>query len=189
MANDGEKSGERRGMPWRIVAWGTAALLLLLPLIAMRFTDEVNWTGFDFIFAAVLIGSVGLAFELAVKMTRSNAYRAAVGAALAAAFLIVWANGAVGMIGSEDNPFNLLFYGVIAVALVGTLAARFRPAGMARAMIVAAIAHGAVAVAGLSSDLRGGVVSAAFAGLWLISAALFGKAAREQLPAKAVTVT
>lgn len=182
MAKEAEKGGAR-GSPWRIAAWGIAALLLLLPLVAMQFSDEVHWTAFDFIFAGVLIGGVGAVFELAVRITRNSAYRAAVAAALAAAVLIIWANGAVGMIGDEDNPFNLLFGGAIAVALVGALIARFRPSGMARAMLAAAIAHVAVGLAGLPTDPLGGVVSAAFAGPWLLSAWLFRNAAREQAPA------
>jgi hypothetical protein len=168
-----------RGSRWRIAFWGAAALLLLLPAVAMQFTDEVKWTAADFVFAGALIGGVGLVFELAVRMTPDPFYRAGVAAALAASFLIMWANGAVGMIGSEDNPFNLLFYGVIAVALVGAVAARFRPAGMARIMGLAAAAHASVAIIGLFTDLRGGIVSTAFAGPWLLSAWLFRRAARE----------
>jgi hypothetical protein len=33
----------RRGSRWRLAIWGTAALILLLPLLAMQFTDEVAW--------------------------------------------------------------------------------------------------------------------------------------------------
>lgn len=180
MAGKPETSGGRRGSPWRIVGWGIAAFLLLLPLVAMQFTGEVNWTVGDFIFAGVLIGGVGGAFELTVRMSSNYAYRVAAGFALAAAFLIIWANAAVGMIGDEDNPYNLLFLGVIGLALIGAVAARFRPAGMALAMLAAAVAQVAVAVFGLSADLRGGVFSAMFAGLWLLSAALFAKAARDE---------
>lgn len=161
--------------PWRIAAWSGAGLILLMPLIAMQFTEEVRWTGPDFVFAGVLIGGVGLAFELAVRGTRNVAYRAAAVVALAAAFLTLWVNGAVGMIGSEDNPYNLLLLGVIALALVGSAAARFRAGGTARAMIVAAVAQAGFGVAGLAVDMRGGILSTAFAGLWLLSAALFGK--------------
>jgi hypothetical protein len=185
MAKEAENSGGGRRIPWRLVGWGIAALLLLLPLVAMRFTTEVNWDGEDFIFAGVLIGTVGLIYELTVRKTRNWTYRAGVAAALAATFLIVWANGAVGMIGSERNPYNFLFGGVILIALVGAIAGRFRPAAMALAMIAAAIAHAAVALGGLFTDVLGGVLSAAFAGLWLLSAALFRKAARDRKPARA----
>lgn len=169
-----------RGSPWRLAAWSIAALILLLPLVAMRFTTEVNWSVGDFVFAALLIGTVGLAFELTVRVTRGWARRGAVAFALAAFFLTIWANGAVGMIGSEDNPYNLLFFGVIAVALLGAIAARFRAAGMAVAMAAAAFAQVAIAVFGMSADLRGGIISAGFGGLWLLSAALFRKAAADE---------
>ena len=102
---------------WRIAGWSLAVLVLLTPFLAMQFTSGVNWTRFDFIFAAVLIGGVGLLFELTVRMSDNKAYRAAVGLALAAGLLTIWANGAVGMIGDEDNPLNLMFAAVLAIAL------------------------------------------------------------------------
>ena len=175
--------GRRGGHRWRIAAWGTAALLVLLPLVAMQFTAEVNWTLADFVFASVVIGTVGLLFELAVRMSRNMAYRAGVGLALAAAFLIVWANGAVGMIGDEGSGYTQLFYGVIGVALIGSVAAMFRPAPMALAMLAAGLAHLGVAAGGLSADPRGAGISAVFGGLWLLSAALFRLAARQQAAA------
>ena len=163
---------------WRIIGWGTAAALILTPLVAMQFTREVDWRASDFLFAMVLIGGVGAVYEVAVRRTRSPAYRAGVAFALAAAFLIAWANGAVGMIGPEDNSYNLFFYGVILVALTGAVIARFRPTGMARAMGAAAVAQAVVSGGGLYSDPRGGLFSLAFAGSWLVSAAFFGRAAR-----------
>jgi hypothetical protein len=163
----------------RTAGWSIAALLMLAPLVAMQISREVNWTASDFVFAGVLIGGVGLVFELAVRATRNLAYRAGAGAALAAAFLTIWVNGAVGMIGSEDNPYNLLFLGVVALAFVGALAAWFRAGGMARAMAVAAVAQACLGLTGLAADLRGGILSTAFAGLWLLSAMLFRKAARQ----------
>ena len=68
--------------PWRIVGWGTVAFLLLLPAVAMQFTDEVAWTGFDFAFAAAIFLSVGVPFEFAVRKSTSPAYRVACGLAL-----------------------------------------------------------------------------------------------------------
>jgi len=163
-----------------MAAWSIAALLLLLPLVAMQFTNEVNWTAGDFIFAGLLIGIVGATFELTVRVSRNHSYRAGVAFALAAAFLTVWANGAVGMIGNEDNPYNLFFLGVILLALVGAVIARFRPAGMAGAMAAAAVAQVAFAVGGMPADFRGAVFSAAFGGIWLLSAALFWKVGLDQ---------
>ena len=177
MANSGEVM-TKRANPWRIAGWSMVALLLLLPAVAMQFTSEVNWTASDFVFAAVLMCSVGAAFELAVRMSRDTAYRGGVGAALAAAFMIVWATGAVGMIGDEGDAFNVYFFAVILVALAGAAVARFRAPGMAAAMLVAGVAQIAVSLAGMTIDPRGGIVSAVFGCLWLLSAALFRESAR-----------
>ncbi len=180
MAKDAEVAGGRRGIPWRKVGWSIPALLLLLPLVAMQFTVEVNWTASDFIFAAVIFGSVGLAFEFIVRKSGSLAYRCGAAIALFAAFLNVWVNAAVGMIGSEDNPYNFVFGGVLLVAFTGVIIARFEPGGMARAMLVTAIAQAVAGAFGLATDMFGGVLSMGFAGLWLLAAALFRFAAREQ---------
>ncbi len=185
MAGASGTGSGRLGSPWRIAGWSTAALILLLPLIAMRFGDEVNWTESDFIFAGIMIGGTGILFELTVRLSRNGAYRAGAGFALAASFLIVWANGAVGMIGDEDNPYNLLFIAVIGMALLGAIVARFRAHGMAITMAIAAVAQVIVSCVGMSTDLRGGIFSAAFGGIWLLSAALFWNAARDQAAAAA----
>lgn len=173
-------NGGWRASPWRIIGWGTVALLLLLPLVAMQFTSEVQWTGSDFVFAAVLLGSVGFAFELIVRKSASLFYRGGAVMAVVAAFLTIWVNGAVGMIGSEGNPYNLLFGGVLLLALGGAILARFEAAGMARAMVVAAIAQAALAAFGWSADPLGAKCSMVFAGPWLLAAALFLAAARDR---------
>ena len=180
MADRVEDSGRRGWSPWRVAGWSIPVLLLMLPAVAMQFTSEVDWSLADFIFAAVLFGTVGLAFELIVRTSDSLAYRFGAGLAVVAAFLTIWVNGAVGMIGSEDNPYNLVFGGVLLIALIGSVLGRFRPAGMARAMAVAAIAQVVAGAAGLTTDARGAVLSMGFGGLWLLSAALFWNSAREQ---------
>lgn len=176
MAHGTEDGGSR----WRIAAWGTGAALVLLPLAAMPITEEVNWDLADFIFAGALVTGVGLAFELAVRVSDSKAYRAAVAFALGAAFLLIWANAAVGIIGSEDNPANQMYFGVLAVGLVGALIARFRPAGMAVALVAMAIGQVLIAVIALVAGLGfTGPITLFFAALWLTSAWLFRKAAEE----------
>lgn len=180
MGNEAEIGMPARKSPWRTVGWSLAALILLAPLVAMQLTTGVNWTVGDFLFAALMIGVVGAAFELTVRVSPNHSFRGGVAAALAASFLIVWATGAVGMIGNEDNPYNLLFFGVIALALGGSVVANFRPAGMAVAMLVAAVAQAAVALGGLSMDVRGAILSALFSLLWLLAAALFRNAARAE---------
>ena len=185
---EGDMRPDRRRIPWRPILWSIPVALLLLPAVAMQFTDEVDWNAFDFIFATVMFGSVGLVVELTVRSSRSIAFRAAVALALAAAFLIIWINGAVGIIGDEDNPAKLMFGAVLAVALLGSLAALFRAPGMAIAMFAAAVAQLAVGVIALVGGMAEGpaapydvIGSTGFlGGMWLVSGLLFRMAARER---------
>ena len=175
MANAVGKSGGGRGGLWRVAGWGIAGLLLLVPLIG-----NFPWTASDYVIAAVLIGGTGLLFEWAIRKSGNLAYRAGIAAALGGAFLTIWANGAVGMIGSEDNPYNLLFGGVLLIALAGSIVARLRPAGMVWAMGAAAVAQLAVAAGGMGADPRGAVFSMGFGGIWLVAASLFRVADRRE---------
>jgi hypothetical protein len=169
------------------VGWSAAALGLLLPLAAMQVTDEVNWGAGDFAVAGALVLGVGVTYELAARTTGNGAYRAAVAVALAAAFILVWINLAVGIIGTEDNPANLMYGGVLAVGIVGAVLARCRPRGMARALLATALAQAAAAVAAViggwgypaSPPLELALLNGGFAALWLASAWLFRKAARD----------
>lgn len=165
---------------WSLFIWGGAAALLLIPLVAMQFTREVNWTVSDFAIMGGLLASVCGVYEIATRISDNAAYRAAAAVAIVAAFLLTWVNLAVGIIGSEDNPENLLFGGVILVGLIGAVIARFRPAGMAWALIAMAIAQAAIAVRIYLDGDRVAVLAAVFVVPWLSSAALFQLAARMQ---------
>ena len=178
----------KRQFPWRPLLWSIPAMLLLLPAVAMRFTDEVNWDAFDFIFAAIVFGSVGLVVELTVRSSRSLAFRGAVFLALAAAFLIIWVNGAVGIIGDEDNPANLMFGAVLTVALLGSILALFRASGMAMAMFAAAAVELCVGLVAVLGNMASGpaapfdviVATTVLTTMWLLSGVLFNAAAREE---------
>lgn len=123
--------------------------ILVVPLVAMQFTNEVAWDFADFAIAWALMAGVGFAYKLATRRTGNVAYRAAVGLALATAFILIWINLAVGLIGSEDNPANLLYLGVLAVVIIGVGIARFEPLRMARALFATAFAQALVPVIAL----------------------------------------
>jgi len=172
---------------WRMAGWSTAVALLLLPFVAMQFTSEVNWTGSDFVLWGCMLLFAGLALEFLTRRAGSWAYRLGAGVAVLAAFLLVWVNAAVGLLGDEGNPANLMFVGVIAVALAGSIAGRFQPDGMAKAMFAAAAAQLLAGLVGLAAGWAspGGegiyevlLGTTLFGGLWLLSAALFRSAAR-----------
>jgi len=187
MINDEPIHRERRTPVLRIIGWSLVAGLLVAPAIAMQFTDDIQWAPSDFIFAGVVLIGAGAIAELAVRASGAWSYRIGVGLAVFASALLLWFNGAVGIIGSEDNPANLLYLGVILAALVGSVASRFRAGGMALAMAAAAALQ---VIVGVLAVLRGWgagsenwprpviVLSIVFGLIWLSSAALFRRAAR-----------
>ena len=165
------------------LAFATACLLLI-PLVAMQFSTEVVWTVSDFVIAGGLLFGAGLSYLLVARLGSSASYRLGVGVAVVAGLLLVWGNLAVGFIGNEDNPANLLYGGVLAVAFIGAIGARFRPQGMAYAMFAAALVQVLVPLVaaliwrpevnlGLLQVL---VLNTAFALLWVASGWLFRRA-------------
>ena len=76
------------------------ALLLLIPLIAMQFTDNVNWNLFDFIVAGVLLFGTGLACELVLRKVKKIHHRVILCATLLAVLFIIWVELAVGIFGT-----------------------------------------------------------------------------------------
>ncbi len=78
----------------------TVALLLLIPFIAMQFTDEVNWKLFDFVAMGFLLLGTGLMCELAIRKVKNTEHRLAICGTILAAFLLIWAELAVGIFGT-----------------------------------------------------------------------------------------
>ncbi|GAB3578975.1 hypothetical protein [Hymenobacter daeguensis] len=165
------------------------ALLLLIPLVAMQFTKEVIWNLNDFIAAGILLFGSGLIYTLVARMGGNGTCRVAAGVAVAAGLLLIWGNLAVGLIGSEHNPANLLYGGVPAVALLGAFVARFRPLGMSNAMFAAALTYVLVTAVALFVWKPTGpaaepqvpmlnvlVANGFFAALWAVAGLLFRRA-------------
>ncbi|MBD3402246.1 hypothetical protein GF420_05075 [candidate division GN15 bacterium] len=168
---------------------------MLVPLVAMQFTDDVVWGPGDFIVAAVLLIGAGLAYELVSRKGSATAYRAAVGVAVTAGLALIWMNLAVGLIGAESDPANLMYVGVLAVGVIGAAVARFRPKGMSRALSATALTHALAAIAAVviyalrHAELEAVFVivslNAFFIALWIVSAFLFRHAAIDNAQAAA----
>lgn len=178
-----------RGSLWRVLGWGTAIALLVAPFIAMQLHAEgVNWTLSDFIFAGVILATVGALLELTVRLSPNASYLGGVALALLGSLLVVWSNLAVGIVGSEENPLNQLFFAAVVVGIATATFARFRARGMSWAMIATAISLAVAFVIATSSSSDEPNVShfvelfglSAFALLFVASAALFRRAARLQ---------
>ena len=170
----------RRGNPLRPYVWGGAALLLSIPAIAMLFTNEVDWDETDFIVMGALLAFACGVYEVGARLSGSRAYRAGFALSIVTGFLMVWINLAVGIVGSEDNPVNLLFFGILLVGAIAAPLGRFTPRNMARALQATAIAQALVTIwIALMGDFVF-VLSGFFIAAWLSAAHLFKVAAEEQ---------
>ena len=78
----------------------TASVLLLIPLVAMQFTNEVVWTASDFIVAGVLLFGTGLMCELTMRKVKSTKGRLALVTSILGLLFLVWAELAVGVFGT-----------------------------------------------------------------------------------------
>lgn len=167
---------------WRTLALLAVALILLTPLVAMRFTDAVQWSGRDFgVMGALLVGMYVM-FELLARTSGVPQYRWGVGVALVASLLLIVSNLAVGIIGGEENPANLLYLIVLGVGAAGGLLARFRARGMARALMAMALAQAVIGlialVAALDTRPQVLLINAFFVGMFGGASLLFARAAR-----------
>jgi hypothetical protein len=139
---------------------------------------------------------IGAMVAYVTTQSHSPAYRWAVRVALGAGFILFWMIGAGGILGSDDHhPADLLYMGVLAVGIIGTILARFQPRGMARASFATALTQILIPVVALTagmhrspilSDLSGILwtllLNGIFAALFVGSALLFRKAARDRAP-------
>lgn len=77
-----------------------AAILLLIPLLAMLFTNEMKWTAVDFVASGVLLFGTGLICEFAMRKVTKMGPRIAVCAGILVVMFLVWAELAVGLFGT-----------------------------------------------------------------------------------------
>ena len=75
-------------------------LLLLIPIVAMQLTDEVNWSFFDFIIMGVMLSITGLAIGIIIKKIKYYKYRNIFFTIIVFVFLLIWAELGVGLFGT-----------------------------------------------------------------------------------------
>ncbi len=73
----------------------TVAAILLIPLIAMQFTDQVVWTVSDFVIMGILLLITGFALDFTLR--KAGKYKVAIAIAIILLFLYIWAELAVGI--------------------------------------------------------------------------------------------
>lgn len=133
--------------------------VLSVPLVAMQVSAGTDWGLEDFALAAGLLFGAGMTYQFVAGKSGHVHYRVAVGLAVAAGSVLVMANLAVGIIGAEDNPTNLMYFGVPAIGIGGAAMARFRPRGMARTLVAMAIAQALVTATGMVLWLPHGITT------------------------------
>ncbi len=148
----------------------------------MQFTEEVDWTGGDFVFAAILLLITGLAAEGGLRLARSWQHLIGFGFATFTAFFTVWSNLAVGIIGDEDAAVNGYFLLLLAIGIVAAIGLRFRARAMSIITGILAISQLALGLAALrmmpGHDVEWGIL-AFFAALWLAASLSFRAVAKD----------
>lgn len=85
----------------RLVAMiALVGILLLIPFIAMQFTSEVNWSGFDFLVAGVLLLGTGLLVEGVLRTVKTKSKRLVLVSVILLILALIWIELAVGLFGT-----------------------------------------------------------------------------------------
>ncbi len=155
--------------------------LLMVPLAASQVVDGWNWNAGGFVFAYVMFFGTSLAYGLIAQTMGAWTYKAGVGLALVAGFVMAWGN--MVHMSESDNPAYAVYFGVLAVGGVGAWLARLEAGGMARVLFVMAAALAVVAVIEvmLSPSAPWGLVRFVFVALFATSGLLFRHASLAEL--------
>lgn len=188
--NTGTHGSERRRSLWKSPAL-VAAFFVSILLVASRLVEGWNWPPATFVVVGAIIFTLGFSYQLVTRNRDTIAYRAAVGVAFAAGFVLMWGNF-VQM--ADVTPFAAMYFGVPIVGLIGAAVARLRPNGMAHALVITAFAQGLVlaafvilliarkpqATAWTAPEWRGLCGNAFTAMMFGVSGLLFRKAGRDE---------
>lgn len=83
-----------------IIIQSVAGILLLIPFIAMQFTNEVDWNIFDFVIMGILLSGTGFLCEFVLRKVRGTLNRIIICGAVLFVFFLIWAELAVGVFGT-----------------------------------------------------------------------------------------
>ena len=78
----------------------TVAFILSIPLVAMQFTKEVDWSLSDFVIMGILLTDTGLMVELVIRKIRKPENRFILIVVILALLFLIWAELAVGIFGT-----------------------------------------------------------------------------------------
>lgn len=125
------------------VALGALAALMV-PLVASRVVAGWNWPARAFVLVYVLFFATGMAYALIARRMDGWQYKAGVGLALGAGFVLGWSN--MVHVADSGNPANMAYFSVLVVGLAGAWLARLRARGLAWTMFAMAAVLAVIAV-------------------------------------------
>lgn len=83
-----------------LALFAVAGILLSVPLIAMQFTKEVNWTGSDFLIGGILLFGTAFICEMVLRTVKTLKARVILCLTVLTILMVIWAEMAVGIFGS-----------------------------------------------------------------------------------------
>lgn len=82
------------------IIYSVPVLLLMIPLVAMQFTTEVNWTFSDFVIMGLLLFVTAFSIDFVLKKFKTLKSRLILVFGILALLVLVWVELAVGIFGS-----------------------------------------------------------------------------------------
>ena len=174
----------------KLSVWATIVVVLLLIPLALTLTNPKahlngghgggwDWSVFDFVWAFVVLFGAAFAYEFISRKMTNAPYKFAVGIACVATLVMIWINGAVGLVG--DRPINMFYMLVPLTGLIGASISRFKPHRLSVTLWVMALVQMLIPTAALiinPHDFSPGIpqvfgLNAFFAMLFIFSASLF----------------
>lgn len=160
---------------------------MLIPFFGNIYVDGWDWNWYGFIWAGTLLFAAGLIYELVARKMNNRAYKLAVGLAAGTAFVLAWTN--MILISESENLANAMYFGIILAGFIAALIVRFKPWRMAWVLFGMAVAQIIITVilltvGPLAESIREIDIpdifarNVIFALLWISSALLFRRAAR-----------
>jgi len=83
-----------------ILIYSIPFLILSIPLIAMQFTREVNWTFSDFLIMGILLFATAFTIDFVLKKFKTLKSRLILVVGILALLFLIWTELAVGIFGS-----------------------------------------------------------------------------------------
>ncbi|HLO91985.1 MAG TPA: hypothetical protein VK172_12550 [Lentimicrobium sp.] len=131
-----------------------AAAILIIPLVIMLTTDEMNWSVIDYIIVWLLLFGAGVTFRLLTRKKSRLTYRIGIGLAVLTGLFMMWVNLAVGIVGSGPNAANLMYAGILVIGMIGAIVSKFKPNGLANTLFIVATLNSMLCIFAVLMDKR-----------------------------------